>query len=115
MPAVQETIDQVKEIDIDQYKYGFSTDIEVDKAPKGLNEDIIRFISAKKDEPQWMLDWRLGWGLSVEQSAVHVSLPSPCHFRCVCVCVCVCVWYRLRLASDHGRLDTSQVHGGAFL
>ncbi|MBO6918100.1 MAG: Fe-S cluster assembly protein SufB [Rhizobiaceae bacterium] len=59
MPAVQETIDQVKQIDVDQYKYGFETEIEVEKAPKGLNEDIIRFISAKKDEPQWMLDWRL--------------------------------------------------------
>ncbi|MBA4783047.1 MAG: Fe-S cluster assembly protein SufB [Rhizobiales bacterium] len=59
MPAVQETIDQVKLIDVDQYKYGFITDIESDKAPKGLNEDIVRFISAKKNEPQWMLDWRL--------------------------------------------------------
>ncbi|MGB2099598.1 MAG: Fe-S cluster assembly protein SufB, partial [Candidatus Puniceispirillaceae bacterium] len=42
-----------------KYKYGFVTDIDSDKAPKGLNEDIIRFISAKKSEPQWMLDWRL--------------------------------------------------------
>ncbi|MCQ8782544.1 Fe-S cluster assembly protein SufB [Mangrovibrevibacter kandeliae] len=59
MPAVQETIDQVRRIDVDQYKYGFETLIESDKAPKGLDEDIIRFISAKKGEPQWMLDWRL--------------------------------------------------------
>ncbi|EFL90124.1 Fe-S cluster assembly protein SufB [Ahrensia sp. R2A130] len=59
MVAVQETIDTVKTLEIDQYKYGFSTDIESDKAPIGLNEDTIRFISAKKDEPQWMLDWRL--------------------------------------------------------
>ena len=59
MPAVQETIDQVRKIDVDQYKYGFETLIEMDKAPKGLNEDIIRFISAKKDEPEWMLEWRL--------------------------------------------------------
>ncbi|WP_424981117.1 Fe-S cluster assembly protein SufB [Maritalea sp. S77] len=59
MAAVKETIDQVKEIDVDKYKYGFKTDIEMDMAPKGLNEDIVRFISAKKDEPQWMLDWRL--------------------------------------------------------
>src|ERR1044072_209050 len=43
----------------EEYKYGFVTDIEADEAPKGLNEDIIRFISAKKNEPQWMLDWRL--------------------------------------------------------
>lgn len=48
MPAVQETIRHVREIDVDQYKYGFKTDIKTDKAPKGLNEDIIRFISAKK-------------------------------------------------------------------
>src|SRR5690606_7894060 len=59
MPAVQETIDQVATLDVDQYKYGFETIIQMDKAPKGLNEDIIRFISAKKEEPEWMLEWRL--------------------------------------------------------
>jgi len=42
-----------------QYKYGFYTDIESDRAPKGLNEEVIRFISAKKGEPEWMVDWRL--------------------------------------------------------
>jgi len=41
------------------YKYGFVSDIEADEAPMGLNEGIVRFISAKKNEPQWMLDWRL--------------------------------------------------------
>ena len=46
--------------DIDtEYKWGFTIDIEQDIAPKGLNEDIIRFISAKKEEPEWMLEWRL--------------------------------------------------------
>jgi Fe-S cluster assembly protein SufB len=59
MPAVQETVDQVRRIDVDQYKYGFETIIESDKAPKGLSEDIVRFISAKKNEPAWMLEWRL--------------------------------------------------------
>ena len=59
MPAVQETVEQVRRIDVDQYKYGFETLIESDKAPKGLSEDTVRFISAKKNEPQWMLDWRL--------------------------------------------------------
>src|SRR6202161_696628 len=59
MPAVQETVDQVRRIDVDQYKYGFETLIESDKAPKGLSEDKIRFISAKKSEPEWMLAWRL--------------------------------------------------------
>ena len=44
---------------LSDYKYGFVTDIEADEAPKGLNEDIIRFISEKKNEPSWMLEWRL--------------------------------------------------------
>ena len=59
MPAVQDTVERVRRLDVDQYKYGFVTDIESDKAPKGLSEDIVRFISAKKDEPEWMLAWRL--------------------------------------------------------
>ncbi len=42
-----------------EYKYGFETLIEADEAPKGLNEDTVRFISAKKNEPAWMLEWRL--------------------------------------------------------
>jgi len=56
--AVQETIEQVRKIDVDQYKYGFETKIEMVMAPKGLNEDIIRFISGKKGEPERMLEWR---------------------------------------------------------
>jgi Fe-S cluster assembly protein SufB len=59
MPAVQETVDQVRRIDVDQYKYGFETLIESEKAPKGHSEEIVRFISAKKNEPEWMLNWRL--------------------------------------------------------
>ena len=59
MAAVQETVDRVRGVDVDQYRYGFETLIESDKAPKGLSEDTVRFISAKKNEPQWMLDWRL--------------------------------------------------------
>jgi Fe-S cluster assembly protein SufB len=59
MPAVQETIDQVRSIDVDQYKYGFETEVEMEKSPRGLSEDVIRFISAKKGEPEWMLQWRL--------------------------------------------------------
>ena len=53
-----------------EYKYGFVTDIESDVAPRGLNEDIIRLISAKKGEPEWLLDWRLkalrGWSKMAE-------------------------------------------------
>ena len=59
MAAVQETVDKVRSIDVSEYKYGFVTEIESDKAPKGLNEDIVRFISAKKDEPAWLTEWRL--------------------------------------------------------
>ncbi len=59
MPAVQETVEQVRSIDVDQYKYGFSTDIEMELAPIGLSEDIVRYISARKNEPAWMLEWRL--------------------------------------------------------
>ncbi len=80
MPAVQETIDQVKEIDVDQYKYGFVTDIESEKAPKGLNEDIVRFISAKKNEPEWLFEWRLDaykrWLTMEEPEWARVDYPK---------------------------------------
>ncbi|PVB63654.1 Fe-S cluster assembly protein SufB [Labrenzia sp. 011] len=59
MPAVQETIDRVKAIDVDQYKYGFVTDIDSERGAKGLSEETVRFLSAKKDEPEWMTEWRL--------------------------------------------------------
>ena len=58
MAATTETIEQVEQA-TGKYKYGFVTDIESEKAPKGLDEDTIRFISAKKEEPEWMLEWRL--------------------------------------------------------
>ncbi|WP_397420102.1 Fe-S cluster assembly protein SufB [Phenylobacterium sp.] len=57
MPAVEQTLEQVKELE--KYQHGFVTDIEQDFAPKGLDADTVRFISAKKDEPAWMLEWRL--------------------------------------------------------
>jgi Fe-S cluster assembly protein SufB len=59
MAAVQQTIDDVAEIAGDKYKYGFVSDIETEFAPKGLNEDIVRYISARKGEPDWLLQWRL--------------------------------------------------------
>ncbi len=59
MPAVAETLDAVQSVTESGYKWGFSTDIEMDLAPKGLNEDIIRLISARKNEPEWLLAWRL--------------------------------------------------------
>ena len=57
MPDINETVDQVKSVE--KYKYGFVTDIDAEFAPKGLNEDIVRFISAKKEEPAWLLEWRI--------------------------------------------------------
>jgi Fe-S cluster assembly protein SufB len=59
MPAVTETLDAVQSVTQSGYKWGFETTIEMDLAPKGLNEDIIRLISARKEEPEWMLEWRL--------------------------------------------------------
>lgn len=56
MSTEQETIEQITK---SEYKYGFTTDIETELAPKGLNEDIVRFISKKKDEPEFLLEWRL--------------------------------------------------------
>jgi Fe-S cluster assembly protein SufB len=52
-------IDTENKLVDNEYKYGFVSDVEVDEAPKGLNEDIIRFISEKKGEPEWMLEWRM--------------------------------------------------------
>jgi Fe-S cluster assembly protein SufB len=80
MPAVQQTIDQVRRIDVDQYKYGFETKIETVKAPKGLDESIVRFISEKKGEPAWMLEWRLEafrrWQTMTEPTWANVHYPK---------------------------------------
>ncbi|WP_407174102.1 Fe-S cluster assembly protein SufB [Bradyrhizobium sp. STM 3562] len=80
MPAVQETVDRVRRIDVDQYRYGFETLIESEKAPKGLSEDIVRFISAKKNEPEWMLQWRLEayrrWLTMREPTWARVNYPK---------------------------------------
>jgi len=80
MPAVQETVEQVRRIDVDQYKYGFETKIESEKAPKGLSENTIRFISGKKNEPEWMLAWRLEayrrWLTMREPTWARVSYPK---------------------------------------
>ena len=78
MSATAKTVQQVKSIG-DKYKYGFVTDIDLDYAPKGLDEDIIRFISAKKDEPEWLLEWRLKayrhWLEMPEPEWAKVSFP----------------------------------------
>jgi Fe-S cluster assembly protein SufB len=79
MPAVQETVDRVRRIDVDQYRYGFETVIESERAPKGLSEEIVRFISAKKGEPAWMLKWRLEayrrWLTMTEPTWARVNYP----------------------------------------
>ena len=75
-----ETVSKVEALDVDKYKYGFETLIESDKAPKGLDEDIIRFISHKKDEPDWLLEWRLDayrrWQTMEEPNWARVSYPK---------------------------------------
>jgi Fe-S cluster assembly protein SufB len=80
MAAVQETVDRVRRIDVDQYRYGFETLIESEKAPKGLTEDTVRFISAKKHEPGWMLEWRLEayrrWQTMTEPTWARVKYPK---------------------------------------
>ena len=80
MPAVQQTIEQVRRIDVDHYKYGFETKIESVKAPKGLSEDTVRFISDKKGEPAWMLAWRLEayqrWQAMSEPEWANVTYPK---------------------------------------
>jgi Fe-S cluster assembly protein SufB len=79
MAAVQETIDQVKSIDVTEYKYGFVTEIEMEKPAKGLTEDTVRYISARKNEPAWMLEWRLDafkrWKTMKEPDWARVNYP----------------------------------------
>ncbi|TSJ45609.1 Fe-S cluster assembly protein SufB [Fluviicola chungangensis] len=73
--------DLAKDLENSEYKFGFTTDIESDRAPLGLNEDIIRFISAKKEEPEWLLDYRLKcykiWSEMTEPSWAHITYPKP--------------------------------------
>jgi Fe-S cluster assembly protein SufB len=80
MAADVETIERVQEIDVDKYKYGFTTEIESVRAPKGLSEDIVRFISAKKNEPDWLLEWRLAayrrWVTMTEPTWAKVHYPK---------------------------------------
>src|ERR1700754_2075612 len=77
MAAVRQTVEHVESLE--KYKHGFVTDIQQDFAPKGLNADIVRFISAKKNEPEWMLAWRLAaferWLAMDEPDWAKVSFP----------------------------------------
>jgi Fe-S cluster assembly protein SufB len=77
MPEEQDKI--LQEVTQGEYKYGFYTDIETEMAPKGLNEDTIKFISAKKNEPEWMLEFRLKayrhWLTMTEPKWAHLNIP----------------------------------------
>ncbi|MFE8872085.1 Fe-S cluster assembly protein SufB [Acetobacter persici] len=79
MPAVTETREAVEKLGQSSYKWGFETDIDMDVAPKGLNEDTIRLISARKEEPDWLLEWRLAayrtWLKMAEPKWAKVSHP----------------------------------------
>ena len=79
MAAIQETREHVASLG-ERYKYGFITDIEMERAPRGLNEDVVRLISAKKGEPEWMLEWRLGafrrWREMREPNWARVHYPK---------------------------------------
>ncbi len=84
MPTAADTIEALAERD---YEYGFVTDVEQDTAPPGLNEEIVAFISAKKNEPQWLLDWRLqayrGWLKMSEPTWANVRY-EPIDYQSIC-------------------------------
>src|SRR5881394_3357579 len=79
MSASLETQQTIRSLSDEGYKYGFVTDIESDSAPPGLDEDTVRFISAKKDEPEWLLEWRLAafraWREMPEPEWAKVEFP----------------------------------------
>ena len=84
MPTATDTIEALTDRD---YEYGFVTDVEQDTAPPGLSEEIVAFISAKKNEPQWLLDWRLrayrGWLKMTEPQWANVRY-EPIDYQSIC-------------------------------
>ena len=79
-PEQSKTIEQIDRYIDKSYKYGFVTDLESDRPAKGLNEDTIKFISQKKKEPKWMLDWRLKaferWQKMPEPTWANINFPN---------------------------------------
>src|SRR4030081_2175280 len=79
MSASLDTQQTIRSLSEEGYKYGFATDTEADSAPPGLNEDTVRFISAKKGEPEWLLEWRLAafraWREMPEPDWAKVEFP----------------------------------------
>ena len=71
---------EIKDITGQEYKYGFTTNVETDVIPKGLSEDVIRLISSKKNEPQWLLDFRLKayrkWLTMTPPTWGHLTIPE---------------------------------------
>jgi Fe-S cluster assembly protein SufB len=80
MPAIAETLNTLNEVAESGYKWGFETDIEMDFAPKGLNTDIVRLISERKSEPEWLLEWRLRafatWETMIEPDWALLNFPK---------------------------------------
>ncbi|HOZ29119.1 MAG TPA: Fe-S cluster assembly protein SufB, partial [Hyphomonadaceae bacterium] len=76
----QGTVDAARALESDKYAEGFVTDIEMELAPKGLSEDTVRYISAKKEEPEWMLQWRLEafqrWKEMIEPTWAMINYPK---------------------------------------
>ena len=72
--------DKIHELVDKEYEYGFVTDIETDTIPKGLDEKVVRIISEKKDEPEWLLQWRLKayrhWLTMTEPTWANVHYPK---------------------------------------
>ena len=81
---MSEDLKILDEVALGDYKWGFTSNIESDNAPKGLSEDIVRFISAKKNEPEWLLNWRLKafrvWKSMTEPQWANVHYP-PINFQ----------------------------------
>ena len=77
---MSEDKDIIKELTAQEYEHGFVTDVEQEFIPKGLNEDIIRLISAKKEEPSWLLDFRLDafrrWQKMKMPDWAHLTIPE---------------------------------------
>ena len=78
--------DLKKELETKEYEYGFYTDIESETFPIGLNEDIVKAISKKKDEPQWMTDWRLEafkvWQSKLQKTRFSINSILFCTYDC---------------------------------
>ena len=74
------TVEAAKALESENYSAGFATEIETEFAPKGLNEDTVRFISQKKNEPEWLLEWRLAayqrWLTMEEPTWAMVDYPA---------------------------------------